>query len=203
MANHQTANHETALHRHPSCFIMWENINISSSLDSRLAIPMRCTKSKAVASIYGSLSLTFVRSCARYPCCQELDLHRLSMVNSILFLFFFCFLCLCFSCDISTIIIIIIHNNENTRMEIIMKYNMLLPIVLYLKRTVYRQRDRMAREFALTRAKLSLPYISLLTSDLGRSCLVDKRVASLDSACIALVPPTSIRLHHKRDTCPA
>ena len=36
--------------------------------------------------------------------------------------------------------------------------------------------------FALTRAKLSLPKISLLTSDLGRPCLVDKRVASLDNA---------------------
>ena len=73
-------------------------------------------------------------------------------------------------------------------MEIIIKYNMLLPTVLYLTRTVYRERDRMAREFALTRAKLNLPKISLLTSDLGRPCLVDKRVASLDSACIASVP---------------
>ena len=43
-------------------------------------------------------------------------------------------------------------------MEIII--NMLLP-------TVYRERDRMAWEFALTRAKLSLPKISLHTSDLG------------------------------------
>ena len=53
---------------------------------------------------------------------------------------------------------------------------MLLPTVhvLYLTRTVYRERDRMAREFALTRAKLNLPKISLLTSDLGRPCLVDK-----------------------------
>ena len=34
-------------------------------------------------------------------------------------------------------------------MEIIIKYNMLLPTVLYLTRTVYRERDRMAREFAL------------------------------------------------------
>ena len=41
-------------------------------------------------------------------------------------------------------------------MEIIIKYNMLLPTVLYLTRTVYRERDRMAREFALTRAKLNL-----------------------------------------------
>ena len=65
-------------------------------------------------------------------------------------------------------------------MEIII--DMLLPTVLYLTRTVYREWDRMAREFALTRAKLSLPKISLLTSDLGRPCLVDKRVASLDSA---------------------
>ena len=73
-------------------------------------------------------------------------------------------------------------------MEIIIKYNMLLPTVLYLTRTVYRERDRMAREFALTRAKLNLPKISLLTSDLGRPCLVDKRVASLDSACVASVP---------------
>ena len=73
-------------------------------------------------------------------------------------------------------------------MEIIIKYNMLLPTVLYLTRTVYRERNRMAREFALTRAKLNLPKISLLTSDLGRPCLVDKRVASLDSACIASVP---------------
>ena len=73
-------------------------------------------------------------------------------------------------------------------MEIIIKYNMLLPTVLYLTRTVYRERDRMAREFALTRAKLNLPKISLLTSDLGRPCLVDKWVASLDSACIASVP---------------
>ena len=54
-------------------------------------------------------------------------------------------------------------------MEIII--DMLLPTVLYLTRTVYTERDRMAREFALTRAKLSLPKISLLTSDLGRSCL--------------------------------
>ena len=69
---------------------------------------------------------------------------------------------------------------ENTRMEIII--NMLLPTVLYLTRTVYRERDRMAREFALTRAELSLPKISLLTSDLGRPCLVDKRVASLEKA---------------------
>ena len=46
-------------------------------------------------------------------------------------------------------------------MEIII--DMLLPTVLYLTRTVYRERDRMAREFALTRAKLSLP-ISLVTS---------------------------------------
>ena len=29
-------------------------------------------------------------------------------------------------------------------MEIIIKYNMLLPTVLYLTRTVYRERDRMA-----------------------------------------------------------
>ena len=49
-------------------------------------------------------------------------------------------------------------------MEIII--DMLLSTVLYLTRTVYRERDRMAREFALTRAKLSLPKISLLTSDL-------------------------------------
>ena len=58
-------------------------------------------------------------------------------------------------------IIIIMHiyiyeYNENTRMEIIIKYNMLLPTVLYLTRTVYRERDRMAREFALTRAKLNI-----------------------------------------------
>ena len=65
-------------------------------------------------------------------------------------------------------------------MEIII--DMLLLTVLYLTRTVYRERDRMAREFALTRAKLSLPKISLLTSDLGRPCLVDKRVASLGKA---------------------
>ena len=64
--------------------------------------------------------------------------------------------------------------HKNTRMEIII--DMLL---LYLTRTVYRERHRMAREFALTRAKLSLPKISLLTSDLGRPCLVDKRVASI------------------------
>ena len=56
--------------------------------------------------------------------------------------------------------------------------DMLLPTIL----TVYREWDRMAREFALTRAKLSLPKISLHTSDLGRPCLVDKWVASLDSA---------------------
>ena len=60
--------------------------------------------------------------------------------------------------------------------------DMLLPTVLYLTRTVYRERDRMAREFTLTRAKLSLPKISLLMSDLGRPCLVDKRVTSLDKA---------------------
>ena len=63
-------------------------------------------------------------------------------------------------------------------MEIII--NMLLPTVLYLTRTVYRQRDRMARQFALTRAELSLSKISLHTSDLGRPCLVEKLVASLD-----------------------
>ena len=34
-------------------------------------------------------------------------------------------------------------------MGFIIKYNMLLPTVLYLTRTVYRERDRMAREFAL------------------------------------------------------
>ena len=65
-------------------------------------------------------------------------------------------------------------------MEIVI--DMLLPTVLHVTRTVYRERDRMAREFALTRAKLSIPKISLLTSDLGHPCLVDKRVASLDSA---------------------
>ena len=70
--------------------------------------------------------------------------------------------------------------HKNTRMEIII--DMLLPTVLYLTRTVYRVWDRMAREFALTRAKLSLPKISWLTSDLGRPCLVVKRVASLDRA---------------------
>ena len=63
-------------------------------------------------------------------------------------------------------------------MEIII--DMLLPTVLYLTRTVYR--EWVAREFALTRAKLSLPKISLLTSDLGRPCIVDKRVARLDNA---------------------
>ena len=47
-------------------------------------------------------------------------------------------------------------------MEIIIKYNMLLPTVLYLTRTVYRERDRMAREFALTRAKLNLLLLLLL-----------------------------------------
>ena len=36
-----------------------------SRLATRLAIPMRCTKSQATASIYGRLSLTLVRSCAR------------------------------------------------------------------------------------------------------------------------------------------
>ena len=36
-----------------------------SCLATCLAIPMRCTKSKATASIYGRLSLTLVRSCAR------------------------------------------------------------------------------------------------------------------------------------------
>ena len=65
------------------------------------------------------------------------------------------------------------HIHSNTRMEIII--DMLLPTVLYLTRTVYRERDRMALEFPLTRAKQSLPKISLLTSDLGRPCLVDKR----------------------------
>ena len=38
--------------------------------------------------------------------------------------------------------------------------NMLPPTILYLTRTV-RERDRMAQEFALTRAKLRLPKISL------------------------------------------
>ena len=46
--------------------------------------------------------------------------------------------------------------------------------------TVYRERDRMAREFALTRAKLSLPYIPLHTSDLDLPCLMEKRVACLE-----------------------
>ena len=36
-----------------------------SHLATRLAIPMRCTKSQATAAIYGRLSLTLVRSCAR------------------------------------------------------------------------------------------------------------------------------------------
>ncbi|KAL5483977.1 hypothetical protein EMCRGX_G020399 [Ephydatia muelleri] len=36
-----------------------------SRLATRLAIPMRCTKFQATASIYGRLSLTLVRSCAR------------------------------------------------------------------------------------------------------------------------------------------
>ncbi|KAL5463777.1 hypothetical protein EMCRGX_G032711 [Ephydatia muelleri] len=36
-----------------------------SRLATRLAIPMRCTKSQATAAIYGRLSLTLVRSCAR------------------------------------------------------------------------------------------------------------------------------------------
>ncbi|KAL5481641.1 hypothetical protein EMCRGX_G021842 [Ephydatia muelleri] len=36
-----------------------------SHLATRLAIPMRCTKSQAIAAIYGRLSLTLVRSCAR------------------------------------------------------------------------------------------------------------------------------------------
>ena len=36
-----------------------------SRLPTHLAISMRCTKSKATASIYGRLSLTLVRSCAR------------------------------------------------------------------------------------------------------------------------------------------
>ena len=75
---------------------------------------------------------------------------------------------------------------ENTRMEMII--DMLLHTVVYLTRTVYRERDRMAWEFALTRAKLSLPKISLLTSDSGCPCQVDKRVASLDSAWIASSP---------------
>ncbi|KAL5481798.1 hypothetical protein EMCRGX_G022042 [Ephydatia muelleri] len=36
-----------------------------SHLATRLATPMRCTKSQAIAAIYGRLSLTLVRSCAR------------------------------------------------------------------------------------------------------------------------------------------
>ena len=36
-----------------------------SHLATHLAIPMRCTKSQATAAIYGRLSLTLVRSCAR------------------------------------------------------------------------------------------------------------------------------------------
>ena len=36
-----------------------------SRLATHLAIPMRCTQSQATASIYGRLSLTLVRSCAR------------------------------------------------------------------------------------------------------------------------------------------
>ncbi|KAL5496766.1 hypothetical protein EMCRGX_G013124 [Ephydatia muelleri] len=36
-----------------------------SRLATRLATPMRCTKSQATAAIYGRLSLTLVRSCAR------------------------------------------------------------------------------------------------------------------------------------------
>ena len=59
-----------------------------SRLATRLAIPMRCTKSKATAPIYGKLSLTLVRSCAR---------AGPSLVGSILtvsvFNFFSCFLC--------------------------------------------------------------------------------------------------------------
>ena len=36
-----------------------------SRFATRLATPMRCTKSQATAAIYGRLSLTLVRSCAR------------------------------------------------------------------------------------------------------------------------------------------
>ena len=36
-----------------------------SRLATRLAIPMRCNKSQATDAIYGRLSLTLVRSCAR------------------------------------------------------------------------------------------------------------------------------------------
>ena len=53
------------------------------------------------------------------------------------------------------------------RMEIII--DMLLPTVLYLTQTVYRERDRMAREFALTRAKLSLPLLTSSGQTGGKS----------------------------------
>ena len=63
-----------------------------SRLATCLAIPMRCTKSKATASIYGQLSLTLVRSCAR---------AGPSLVDSILtvsvfyFLFLVCYVVIC------------------------------------------------------------------------------------------------------------
>ena len=63
-----------------------------SRLATCLAIPMRCTKSQATASIYGQLSLTLVRSCAR---------AGPSLVDSILtvsvfyFLFLVCYVVIC------------------------------------------------------------------------------------------------------------
>ena len=53
-----------------------------SRFATRLAIPMRCTKSQATASIYGRLNLTLVRSCAR----ALLSRAGPSLVDSILLL---------------------------------------------------------------------------------------------------------------------
>ena len=63
-----------------------------SRLATRLAIPIRCTKSQATAYIYGKLSLTLVRSCAR----ALLSIAGPSLVITawlIVFYFVCCFLC--------------------------------------------------------------------------------------------------------------
>ena len=62
---------------------------ILSCLATNLAIPMRCTKSQAIAAIYGILSLTLVRSCARVL----LSRAGPSLVITGRLCFLYCFLC--------------------------------------------------------------------------------------------------------------
>ena len=87
-----------------------------------------------------------------------------------------------------SLLLLIIYIHKNTQMEIII--DMLLPTVLYLTRTVYREQDRMAREFALTRAKLSLPGSAALAAQIRKHRVNDERCRDVDWACIPLVVET-------------